>query len=182
MLLGGPFRAGAVGEDAVAGAAPGEDADELDGVDLDPLAVRALAELAARGPVEHELERLAVDARPLGDDVGDETTVVVGGEVHRVAGRGAQVDAVGPHVAREPDVEQVPEPHPADGRPERDRQVAHRAAASASDRRRPSGRWPQLGHDLVVREVGALADLELVHAVDPVVRIDLRFSGTPRTS
>src|SRR6201989_3040846 len=87
-------------EDAGAGSATGEDLHELDGVDLDPLAVRALAELSTRGPLGHE------------------TTVVVGGEVHPAPGRGAQVDAVGPHVTREPDVEQVPEPHPTDGRPE----------------------------------------------------------------
>src|SRR6516225_8756376 len=112
-----------VGEDAGAGPAPGKDLHELDGVDLDPLAVRALAELPTRRPFEHELERLAVEVRPLSHDVGHETTVVVGGEVHPAPGRRAQVDAVGPHVAGEPDVEQVPETHPADGRPERDRQV-----------------------------------------------------------
>ena len=36
------------------------------------------AELAAGGTVEHELERLAVDGGPLGDDVGDEAAVVIG--------------------------------------------------------------------------------------------------------
>src|SRR4051794_36064236 len=99
-----------VAEDAGAGPAAGENLHELDGVDLDPLAVRALAELAAGRALEHELEGLAVELRPLSHDVGQETTVVVGGEVHPVAGRGAQVDAVGPHVAGEPDVEQVPQP------------------------------------------------------------------------
>src|SRR5690349_9609158 len=81
-----------VAEDAGAGPAPREDLHELDGVDLDPLAVRALTELAAGRPLEHELERQAVDLRPLSHDVGDETTVVIGGEVHPVPGRGAQVD------------------------------------------------------------------------------------------
>ena len=111
--------------------------------------------------------------RPLSHDVGHQTTVVVGGEVHPVPGRGTQVDAVGPHVAGEPDVEQVPETHPTDGRAERDRQVAHRRRRppATGDGLRADGL--QLDHDLVVGEVGTLADLELVHAVDPVVRIDL---------
>ena len=62
---------------------------------------------AAGGPVELERERLAVGAGPLGDDVGDDATVVVGVEVDRFAGRGDKVDAVHPHVAGEADVEQV---------------------------------------------------------------------------
>jgi hypothetical protein len=56
-----------VAEDTRAGQATGEGADEVDGVDLDAFAVDPLAELAAGGPLEHEVERLAVDGGPLGD-------------------------------------------------------------------------------------------------------------------
>ena len=77
------FRAGAVTQHAVPGGALGEDADEVDRVDCDVLAVDALDEGAAGGPVSSQRERLAVDPRPLGDDVGDDPAVVVGVEVHR---------------------------------------------------------------------------------------------------
>ena len=56
----------------------GERADEIDGVDLDVLATVALAEGPAGRAVEHELERLAVERGPFGDDVGDQPAVVVG--------------------------------------------------------------------------------------------------------
>ena len=129
-------------EDAGAGQATGEDTDEVDGVDLDALAVDALAELAAGGALEHELERLAVDRGPLGDDVGDEATVVLGGERASSRPVAAQSRCGGPHVAGEADVEQVLERRPADRRPERDREVAHRRrrAPAALDRLRPDGR------------------------------------------
>ena len=74
-------------EDAGAGQATGEGADEVEGVDLDAFAVDALAELPAGGTVEHELEGLAVDIGPFGDDVGDQAAVVIGGEVHRAVDR-----------------------------------------------------------------------------------------------
>lgn len=80
---------------------------ELDRVDLDALSTDALAELPAGRSLKDELERLAVDGRPLADDVGDEATVVVGGRQHVAACRHADVDPVRPHVAREPDVEEV---------------------------------------------------------------------------
>src|SRR5947199_2951382 len=96
-----------VAEDTGAGSATGEDADELDGVELDPLAASALAELATGRTLEDELEGLTVDLGPLAHDVGHEPAVVVGGQLHRPTGRAGQVDAVRPHVTSEPDVEQV---------------------------------------------------------------------------
>ena len=132
-----------------------------------------MAELAAGRTLEHELEGLAVEGRPLGDDVGDEPAVVLRGRVHVVAGGGADVDAVGPHVAGEADVEEVLQRCPTDGRSEGDWHVTHR-------RRRPPAALHRLGpdggelcHELLVRQVGAFTDLQLVHAVDPVVRVDL---------
>ncbi len=98
-----------VAEDAGTGEPTGEDADEFDGVDVDTLAVGAVAEFPAGRALQHELERLAVNRRPLRDDVRDEAAVMVGGQVHVAAGRHADVDAVGPHVAGEADVEEVPQ-------------------------------------------------------------------------
>ena len=154
-------------EDPGAGQATGEGADEVEGVDLDAFAVDALAELAAGGTVEHELERLAVDAGPLGDDVGDEAAVVIGAEVHRAVDGRVDVDAMGPDVAGEADVEQVLERRPTDGRTERERQVPRRGrgAPPALDRLRAHG--PELGDELVVGEVVALADLQLVQCRRP---------------
>src|SRR5437667_12214752 len=94
-------------EDASARSATRQHADEFDGVDVDALTVQPLAVLPAGRPFEGELEELTVDRRPLGDDVGDEATVMIRGEIHRAARRRADVDSVGPHVAREADVEEV---------------------------------------------------------------------------
>ena len=88
-------------EDAGAGQAAGEGADEVEGVDLDPFARHALGELPAGGAVEHQLEGLAVDGGPFGDDVGDQAAVVVGGEVHRSVDGRVDVDPVGPDVTGE---------------------------------------------------------------------------------
>src|SRR6202050_3310311 len=59
-----------VAEHAAAWPAAGQRADEVDGVDLDVLAVMAVAEGAAGRPVKHQVERLAVELRPFGDDCG----------------------------------------------------------------------------------------------------------------
>src|SRR5712691_11822780 len=154
-----------VAEDAGAGQAAGQGADEVEGVDLDAFAVVALAELAAGGTFEHELERLAVDRCPLRDDVADEAAVVVGGEVHRPVGGRVDVDAMGPDVTGEADVEQVLERRPTDGRTEGERQVPSRGrgAPPAFDCSRAHGL--ELRDELVVRQVISLADLELVQAV-----------------
>jgi hypothetical protein len=48
-----------------------------------------------------------MDPCPLGDDVGDEPSVVVGRERHRPTDRGVDVDPVRPDVAGEADVQQV---------------------------------------------------------------------------
>ena len=55
---------------------------------------------------------------PLRDNVGDEAAVVIGREAHRTSDGRVDVDPVGPHVAGEPDVEQVFEWRPSDRRPE----------------------------------------------------------------
>ena len=77
-----------------------------------------------------------------------------------------------PHVACEADIEQVLERRPADGGTERNRQVAHgrRRSPAALDGSGADG--TELGDDLVVRQVLPFADLQLVHTVDPVVRVD----------
>src|SRR4051794_4353513 len=103
-----------VAEHAATFETSGQRADEVEGVDLDPLAVGALGVFAAGWAFEHELERLAVDAGPFGDDVGHQASVVIGGEVHRPADGRVNVDAVGPHVTREADVEQVLHWRPSD--------------------------------------------------------------------
>lgn len=90
-----------MGEDAGAGKAAAERGDEVNGVDLDSFAAIALAELAAGGAFEDELERLAVDGRPFGDEVGHQAAVVVGGEEHFSTGRHADVDTVSPDVTGE---------------------------------------------------------------------------------
>ena len=96
-----------IGEDTGAGQATGHDTDEVKGVDLDAFASGALAELAAGGSFQDELERLAVDAGPFSYDVGDEATIVVGGQVHGPVDRLVQIDTMAPHVTGETDVEQV---------------------------------------------------------------------------
>ena len=71
-------------KDAFAVGPLGEDAEELDRVDADRARRRSLRrETSAGRPVEIERERLAVRARPLGDDVGDDAAVVVRVEVER---------------------------------------------------------------------------------------------------
>src|SRR5437879_4377429 len=83
------------------------------------------------------------------------------------------VDAMGPHVSGEADVEQVLERHPADGRSERERQVTHRGRGTpaALDRLRACGF--EFCDELAVRQMLTLGDLQLVETVDPVVGIDL---------
>jgi len=142
-------------------------------VDLDAFAVDALAELAARGPVEDQFERLPMDRSPLADDVGDEATVVIRGALHLAPRGHTDVDPVGPHVAREADVEEILERCPADGRTEREWQVPHREGGAPASLHRARTYGRELGHDLGVGEVRSLSDLQLVQAVDPVVRVDL---------
>ena len=69
-------------------------------------------ELTASGAVEHELEGLAMDGGPFGDDVGDQTAVMVGGELHRAVDGGVDVDPMGPDVPGESDIQQVLEREP----------------------------------------------------------------------
>src|ERR1700733_12968656 len=168
-----------VAEHAAAWPAARERANEVDGVDLDVLAVAAVAEGAAGRPVKHQVERQPVELRPFGHDVGDQPTVVVRLEVHRPACRVADVDAVAPHVAGEPHVEQVLQRPPANGRTERQRGEPHRGRGppAAPDRLRSDGL--QLPDELRVRQVLTLADLQLVQAVDPVVRVDRLVQRQP---
>src|SRR3984957_3339687 len=81
-----------VAEHAAAWPAAGQRADEVDGGDLHVVAVMPVAEGAAGRPVKHQVERLAVELRPFGYDVGDQPAVVVRREVHRPARRVADVD------------------------------------------------------------------------------------------
>src|ERR1700734_2561907 len=93
-----------VAEHAAARPAAGQRPDEVDGVDLDVLAVTAVAEGAAGRPVKYQVERLPLELGPFSYDVGDQPAVVVRLEVHRPARRVADVDPVAPHVAGEPHV------------------------------------------------------------------------------
>ena len=142
-------------------------------VDLDALAAGALCELPAGRAVENQLEGLAVDASPFGHDVGDEAAVVVGRELHGTVDGRMDVYPMGPDIPGEPDVEQVLEGSPSDRRPEWEGDVARgrRRVPPALDRLRAYG--GDLHDELVVRELAPLANLQLVHAVDPVVRVDL---------
>src|SRR5580704_8423258 len=115
-----------IGEDAGAGKTAGHGPDEVDRVDFDPFPVGALGERAPGGPFEDQFERLTVDGRPLGDNVGDKAPVVLRRQLHRPGGGAADVDAVTPDVTGEANVEEVLEGLPADGRTEGDRNVAHR--------------------------------------------------------
>src|ERR1700753_3570470 len=153
-----------VAEYAAAWPAAGERTDEVDGVDLDVLAVAAVAEGAGGPPLEHQVERQPVELRPFGHDVGDQPTVVVRLEVHRPACRVADVDAVAPHVAGDPHVEQVLQRPPANGRTERQRGEPHRSRGppAALDRLRSDSL--QLPDELRVGQVLTLADLQLVQA------------------
>src|SRR5580658_3602991 len=168
-----------VAEHAAARPAAGERADVLDGVDVDVFAAAAVAEGPAGRAVQHEVERLTVDRGPFDNDVGDQAAVVAWREVHRPAGRVTDVDAVTPDVAGEPHVEQVLKRLPADRRAERERQVPHRrrCAPPAPDRLRAY--LLELADQLRVGEAGALADLLLVQAVDPMMRIDLLVQRQP---
>src|SRR5580692_9996528 len=162
-----------VAEHAAPRPTAGERADVLDGVDVDVFAVVALAEGSARGAFQHEVERLTVNRGPFGNDVGDQAAVVAWREVHRPAGRLSDVDAVAPDVAGESYVEEVLKRLPANRRAERERQVPHRGrrVPPAPDRLRAY--LLELADQLRVGEVGALADLQLVQAVYPMMRIDL---------
>src|ERR1700750_2774002 len=108
-------------EDAGAREATGEGTDEIEGVHLDSFAIKALGELATGRALEHQVKRLTMDRRPFGDDVGDQAAVVLWREVHLPAGGTADVDAVAPNVARDPDVEQVLERFPSNRWSERNR-------------------------------------------------------------
>src|ERR1700728_3501670 len=87
-----------VAEHAAAWPAAGQRPDEVDGVDLDVLAVTAVAEGSGGRPVEYQVERLTVELGPFGYDVGDQPAVVVRLEVHRPARRGGDVAPVGANV------------------------------------------------------------------------------------
>src|SRR5436190_5806267 len=141
----------------------------------------ALSEGAAGGAGEEQVERFSVELRPLGDDVGDQASVVGEVQVHGTADSRVDVDPVRPDVAREADLEQVVHRLPADRLAERDRWVAHRQgrAEPALDCLRPDGL--ELRDDLGARQARALPDLQLVQAVDPVVRLNLLVQREPAT-
>src|SRR5580692_10508484 len=149
-----------VAEHAGARQAAGERADEVEGVDVDALAALALAEGPAGRAVQDELERLPVDGGPFGDDVGDQPAVVVGGELHRPAGRAADVDAVAPGVAGEPHVEEVFERLPADRRAEREWHESHRRRRAPPAPDRPRAYLLELAGDLGVGQISAPAALQ----------------------
>jgi hypothetical protein len=91
---------------ALSVAAAGEDPAELDGVHRHAL--------TARRPRQVEGAGLIVSGSPLGDDVGDNATVVPGVDVELPIGGAGKVDPVHPHVPGEARVEQVADPLPPD--------------------------------------------------------------------
>ena len=89
------------------------DPAELDGVHRHVLTpYRRCASARRSGQVEGA--GLTVPGSPLGDDVGDNSSVVPGVDVELPIGRAGQVDPVHPHVPGEAHVEQVPDPLPPD--------------------------------------------------------------------
>src|SRR5438874_1267186 len=84
---------------------------------------------------------------------------MVGGELHRAADGGAQVDAMAPDVAGETDVEQILERHPAEGRSERQRQVPCRRRCAPPPLYRLRTDRLELRQDVFIRKVVALSDL-----------------------
>lgn len=146
-----------------------ECADEGDGVDVDSFAPGTLAELSPGGPFEDEFEGLTVNGRPLPHDVGDQATVVIGREIHGAVDGGTDVDPVRPDVAGEPDIEEVFQGGPTDGRPKRDRQVPHGRGRSPPALDCPRPDRSELFGDLLVGQVGALADLQFIHTVNPMM-------------
>src|SRR5208283_2812579 len=94
--------------------------------------------------------------------------------IERLAGSPGQVDPVHPHVAGEPDVEEVGQRLAAD----RGGEVEQ---GEPGDWAREAGAGPQgpgrgdvpLGDELLGAQPGALADLELVHPVPPVLAADI---------
>lgn len=157
--------------------APGQHPAQLDGVQLDDLAVAAGVGAAGRAG-QPQGEGLVVQRRPLGHDVGDEAAVVLGREDDGPPHGAGQVDPVHPHVAGEAGVEQVADRLPAEvgaeGLAERQqRESAQRRGHAASGcERRCRGGPPQAG-ERVGRQVGAGAQLGLVETVDPVRAADL---------
>ena len=133
----------------------------------------ALCELPAGRAVEHQFEGLAVDTGPFSHDVRNEPAVVIGRELHGAIDCRVNVDPMRPDVPGESDVEQVFQGSPSDGWPEWERDVAcgRRCAPPALDR--PGADRSNVRDELIVRESVALANLQLVHAVNPVVRVDL---------
>ena len=110
--------------------------------------------------------------------IGDEAAVVIGAQLHWAVDGGVDVDAVSPDVASEADVEQVLERRPNDGRTN----GIGRYRAGGGVCQRPltalgptTASWATALRGQVV----ALADLQLVEAVDPVVRVDLLVQRHP---
>src|SRR6516162_4044089 len=86
------------GEQPGCAAAAGQDAGELDRVEVELRAGLAGAERAAGGSGEGERERLAVPAGPVGDHVGEDPAVVAGGQDGLSTGGAADVNAVHPRI------------------------------------------------------------------------------------
>jgi hypothetical protein len=133
------------------------------------LTVAALTPPAAGLSGEGEAERLPVEAGPVGDDIGDEATVVSVGEDHVVGGGAADVEAMHPGVPGEDGVDEVAEPPPLSV----ERRVLFHANGPAQERRGaaacPHGARCYLGEavdELGRCEAGPLADLGRGHGID----------------
>src|SRR5581483_8704905 len=98
-----------MGEESLTTTATRQDAAELHRVELVALATGPRRVGAASGPGKYEGEGLVVAARPLGNHIGDEPSVVSGAQHQLRAGSPSDVDAVHPGVAGQDDVEQIPE-------------------------------------------------------------------------
>src|SRR4030095_16204405 len=103
-------------EEPGAGHSAGDDAAELDGVELVRLARAAVLERPAGGAVEDEGVRPAMPPRPFGAAVGDRVPVVVGVDGERTSDGAVDVEAVHPPITRVDDVVQATDAEPTERR------------------------------------------------------------------
>ena len=157
----------------------GDDPDELDGVHAGRRRRFAADERPARRPGELQQEGVDVRGGPVGDHVGHQSAVVLGGQLQGGAGGAGDVHPVHPHVAGEDEVDEVGDGAAAERLAERD---GYGADGGGQGRPQPDGGLGPARHpldQLCGRQRPSLADLHLVHAVDQLGRADLPLDAGP---
>ena len=157
-------------EQPVSGFPPGEDAAELEGVDLEGFAVGARRPRTPDGTGEVQPERLSVAPRPLACHVGYQFAVVVGGQAQRSADGPAEIHTMHPDIAGEDHVGDEPDGPPFADSSDRLRfghsvSANDRGCAPASLRCAAADGVELLG-DLRWGQRGALSDLEVGELID----------------